>query len=31
MDKLAETLTTMGHPISADAVSKELVKLGFSR
>ena len=31
MDKLAETLTTMGHPISADTVRKELVKLGFSR
>ena len=31
MDKLAETLTAMGHPISADTVRKELVKLGFSR
>jgi hypothetical protein len=31
MDKLAETLTAMGHPISADTVCKELVKLGFSR
>jgi hypothetical protein len=31
MDKLAATLTQMGHPISADTVSKELVKLGFSR
>ena len=31
MDKLAETLTAMGHPISADTVHKELVKLGFSR
>ena len=31
MDKLAETLTGMGHPISADTVRKELVKLGFSR
>ena len=31
MDKLAETLTEMGHPISADTVRKELVKLGFSR
>src|SRR5271157_4878058 len=30
MDKLAETLTAMGHPI-ADTVRKELVKLGFSR
>jgi hypothetical protein len=31
MEKLAETLTRMGHPISADTVRKELVKLGFSR
>ena len=31
MDKLAETLTAMGHPIGADTVRKELVKLGFSR
>jgi Rhodopirellula transposase DDE domain len=31
MDKLAATLTAMGHPISADTVCKELVKLGFSR
>jgi hypothetical protein len=31
MDKLARTLTGMGHPISADTVRKELVKLGFSR
>jgi hypothetical protein len=31
MDKLAETLTALGHPISADTVRKELVKLGFSR
>src|SRR5882762_8219974 len=31
MDKLATTLTQMGHPISADTVRKELVKLGFSR
>jgi hypothetical protein len=31
MDKLAETLTATGHPISADTVRKELVKLGFSR
>jgi hypothetical protein len=31
MDKLADTLTAMGHPISADTVHKELVKLGFSR
>jgi len=31
MDKLAETLTATGHPVSADTVRKELVKLGFSR
>jgi hypothetical protein len=31
MDKLAAALTAMGHPISADTVRKELVKLGFSR
>ncbi len=31
MDKLAEALTAMGHPVSADTVRKELVKLGFSR
>jgi hypothetical protein len=31
MDKLADTLTAMGHPISADTVHKELVKPGFSR
>ena len=31
MDKLAATLTAMGHPISADTVRKELVRLGFSR
>ena len=31
MDKLAAFLTQMGHPISADTVRKELVKLGFSR
>src|ERR1700687_5403290 len=31
MEKLAATLTGMGHPISADTVRKELVKLGFSR
>jgi hypothetical protein len=31
MDKLADALTEMGHPISADTVRKELVKLGFSR
>jgi hypothetical protein len=31
MDKLAAMLTAMGHPISADTVHKELVKLGFSR
>ena len=31
MEKLAATLTAMGHPISADTVRNELVKLGFSR
>jgi hypothetical protein len=31
MDKLAVTLTAMGHPISADTVRAELTKLGFSR
>jgi Rhodopirellula transposase DDE domain len=31
MEKLAATLTAMGHPISADTVRKEVVKLGFSR
>ena len=31
MDKLAATLTGMGHPINADTVRKELTKLGFSR
>ena len=31
MAKLAASLTEMGHPISADTVRKELVKLGFSR
>jgi hypothetical protein len=31
MEKLAASLTKMGHPISADTVRKELVKLGFSR
>jgi hypothetical protein len=31
MEKLAATLTQMGHPICADTVRKELVKLGFSR
>ncbi|HKN28557.1 MAG TPA: ISAzo13 family transposase [Roseiarcus sp.] len=31
MDKLVAILTGMGHPISADTVRKELVKLGFSR
>ena len=30
MDKLAATLTRMGHPISADTVRTELVKLGAS-
>jgi Rhodopirellula transposase DDE domain len=31
MDKLAATLTALGHPISADTVRAELTKLGFSR
>jgi Rhodopirellula transposase DDE domain len=31
MAKLGAALTEMGHPISADTVRKELVKLGFSR
>ena len=31
MEKLAAALTATGHPISADTVRKELVKLGFSR
>ena len=31
MEKLATALTEMGHPISADTVRTELVKLGFSR
>jgi hypothetical protein len=31
MAKLAAALTETGHPISADTVRKELVKLGFSR
>src|SRR5271169_561972 len=31
MEKLATTLTEMGHPVSADTVRTELVKLGFSR
>src|SRR6202035_3237294 len=31
IEKLAATLTQMGHPISADTVCTELVKLGFSR
>jgi hypothetical protein len=31
MEKLAASLTEMGHPISAETVRKELVKLGFSR
>src|SRR5246500_1119330 len=31
MEKLAAALAEMGHPISADTVRKELVKLGFSR
>ena len=31
MGKLAAALTEMGHPISADTVHTELMKLGFSR
>jgi hypothetical protein len=31
MEKLAATLTQMGHPIRADTVCTALVKLGFSR
>jgi Rhodopirellula transposase DDE domain len=31
MDKLVAALMAMGHPISADSVHKEPVKLGFSR
>ena len=31
MDKLAEALTELGHPVSGDTVARELVKLGFSR
>jgi hypothetical protein len=31
MEKLAAALTEMGHPIGADTVRKELVRLGFSR
>ena len=31
MDKIAAALTQMGHPVSADTVKTELVKLGFSR
>jgi len=31
MEKLAATLTEMGHPVSADTVRTELLKLGFSR
>ena len=31
MEKLAAALTEMGHPISAETVRTELVKLGFSR
>lgn len=30
MDKIANELTRLGHPISADTVKVELVKLGFS-
>ena len=31
MDKLAASLTALGHPVSGDTVARELVKLGFSR
>jgi hypothetical protein len=31
MEKLAAALTEMGHPIGADTVRKELVRLRFSR
>lgn len=31
MDKLARSLTAMGHKVGADTVRKELSKLGFSR
>ena len=31
MDKLAAALTGLGHPVSADTVARELVKLGYSR
>jgi len=31
MDKIAAELTGLGHPVSADTVKAELVKLGFSR
>ena len=31
MDKLAASLTELGHPVSGDTVARELVKLGFSR
>ena len=31
LDKLATTLTEMGHPVGPDTVRKLLVKLGFSR
>jgi Rhodopirellula transposase DDE domain len=31
MDKIAAELTQRGHPVSADTVKTELVKLGFSR
>jgi hypothetical protein len=30
MEKLAAALTEMGHPIGADTVRKELVRLGFA-
>ena len=31
IEKLAATLTEMGHPISAGTMRKELVRLRFSR
>jgi hypothetical protein len=31
MEKLAAAPTKMGHPIGADTVRKELVRLGFAR
>jgi hypothetical protein len=31
IDMLAAALTAMGHPVSADTVARQLVKLGFLR